>query len=65
VLVRLEELVTILDLHRQGLSVRPDGAKEVLGPSIQQAERAEFWLRVMPPYEAGFLGTPAERVAQP
>jgi putative transposase len=35
------------------LGVRADGAKEVLGLWLEQNEGAKFWLRVMPPREAG------------
>jgi putative transposase len=40
------------------LGVRLDGTKEVLGLWIEQTEGAKFWLRVMPPREAGFAGDP-------
>jgi hypothetical protein len=47
------------------LGVMADGTKVVLGLWIEQNEGAKFWLRVMPPHEAGFMGTPDERAQEP
>jgi putative transposase len=47
------------------LGVRADGHKEVLGLWLEQNEGAKFWLRVMPPHEAYFVGTPTERTQAP
>src|SRR4051795_5646508 len=62
--VRAEGLVRNKAIH-VALGVRGDGTKEILGLWIEQNEGAKFWLRVVLPHEAGFVGAPAERAAQP
>jgi putative transposase len=55
--VRDEGLVRNKAVHI-ALGVRADGAKEILGLWLEQNEGAKFWLRVMPPHEASFVGNP-------
>ena len=62
--VRDESTVRNKAVHL-ALGVRACGRKELLGLWIEQTEGAKFWLRVMPPREAGFAGTPAERTREP